>query len=77
MTIAAADSVLRDGSIISWIDFVVFQRRMISSVKAMCLIVYTEGKKVFGTGAIKHSMTALDLLPSVILHVTCMIFCFK
>jgi hypothetical protein len=57
MTIAAADSVLRDGSIISWIDFVVFQRRMISSVKAMCLIVYTEGKKVFGTGAIKHSMT--------------------
>jgi hypothetical protein len=41
-TIAATDSVLRDGSIISWIDFVVLRRRMIMSEGFEPYIAYTE-----------------------------------
>jgi hypothetical protein len=41
-TIAASDSVLRDGSIISWIDFVVLRRRMIMSEGFEPYIAYTE-----------------------------------
>jgi hypothetical protein len=49
----AADSVLPDGSIISWINFVVLQRRMITSESFGPYIEYTEGKKLYGISAIK------------------------
>jgi hypothetical protein len=48
----AAHSVL-PGSIISWINFVVLQRRMITSESFAPYIEYTEGKKLYGISAIK------------------------